>query len=94
MAPRKREGMRRIYRNTKSWQDMAEMCVADLFKGRGTITDWESDMGRRIYCTDSKYPGYEFTIRTWSVRAIGDYSEEKGQDMILDTYTITAEKVQ
>jgi hypothetical protein len=72
---------------------MAAKCVADLFNGRGTITDCESDQGDRIFCTDSKYPGYEFIIRTWSWRPVGEQSLAKGQDIILDSYTITPQKI-
>jgi hypothetical protein len=93
MAPKRREGGHRVYRNTKSWDDMAKMCVADLFKGRGTITD-SSDYGDRIFCTDSKYPGYEFIIRTWSWQPVGEGSLEKGQDIILDSYTIYPQKIE
>jgi len=93
MAPKTREGSRmRLYRKTTGWHHIAEMIVKDLFKGRGTITDDVSEKGDRIYCTDSKYPGYEFTIRTWSFRSLKVNSDET-VDMILDSYTIYAEKI-
>ena len=75
MPPKIREGGVKVIKKVKTYKEYAEKLVSVLSSKRGTLLDWESEMGDRIYYTDSKYPGYEFTIRTWSVRFL-DHSPD------------------
>ena len=70
MAPKIRNGSVRVIKNVNSYKEFAEKLVANLSSKRGTLIDWESDMGRRIFYTDTNYPDYEFCIRTWSIRPL------------------------
>ena len=70
MAPKIRNGNVRVIKNVNSYKEFAEKLVANLSSKRGTLVDWESDMGRRIFYTDTKYPDYEFCIRTWNIEPL------------------------
>ena len=91
MAPREKHGSMKVIRKTSSYKDFAEKTVALLSNKRGTITDWESEQGRRIYYTDSKYPEWEMTIRLWSSRPLSD--DPIISDMLIESYTIYVEKI-
>jgi len=91
MTPKERNGSMRLIRKTSSYKDFAEKTVALLSSKRGTITDWESEEGRRIYYTDSKYPEYEMTIRLWSLRPMSD--NPNNVDILIQSYTIYPEKM-
>jgi hypothetical protein len=91
MAPKERSGSMKVIRKTSSYKDFAEKTVALLSNKRGTITDWESEEGRRIYYKDSKYPEWEMTIRLWSFRHLND--DPIISDVCIDSYTIYPEKI-
>ena len=91
MAPKERSGSMKLIRKTSSYKDFAEKTVALLSSKRGTVTDWESEEGRRIYYTDSKYPEWEMTIRLWSLRPLND--DPIMADVCIESYTIYVEKL-
>ena len=55
-----------------TYEEYCKILVEKLTNGFGVLTDWESDVGRRVYYTHPKHPGYEFTIRTWTGSEFGD----------------------
>jgi hypothetical protein len=90
MTPKTRDGGMKVVKKVKTYKEYAEKLVSMLSSKRGTLLDWESDMGDRIYYTDSKYPGYEIIIRTWSIRFL-DHSPDT---YFVDSYSIYAQPVE
>ena len=69
-----------------TYEENCKILVKQLTNGFGVLTDWESEMGRRVCYTHPKYPGDEFTIRTWN-------ASELATKRVLIEYTIYREKV-
>jgi len=91
MPPREKHGSMKVIRKTSSYRDFAEKTVSLLSNKRGTLIDCESEEGRRIYYTDSKYPEWEMTIRLWSFRPLND--DPIMADICIESYTIYVEKL-